>query len=123
MLAPRVYNWSKDLVLFSKPEWHQKEGIDILEKIKSKNIQIIDNKIDSFIGDEANGLISGVKLVDGSVIELSAVYTIPPMELNNEKIIRSLGCEIDEQTKLVKADALQKNQRSGCFRLGCFRLS
>lgn len=124
MLAPRVYNWSKDLVLFSKPEWNQKEGPDMLEKFKSKKIQIIDTKIDSFIGDEANGLISGVKLVDGSIIELSAVYAIPRMELNNEKIIRSLGCEIDEQSKLVKVDAFQKTNVPGVFVCGdaCTRM-
>lgn len=118
LMAPKIHNWSKDLVVFADPDWAQKLDAEAQEKFKSKNIKIIDTKVDEFIGDETNGMISGVKLADGSVVELNAVYTFPQMKLNNEDIIKSLGCEIDEESQLIKIDLFQKTNIPGVFACG-----
>lgn len=87
---------------------------DQLDYLKSKEIQIIENKLIEI--RHADGFIDGIHLDDNQFIELNALYVRPDSE-QSSKIPETLGCELN-QNKLIVVDMFQKTNVEGVFACG-----
>ncbi|MFO7446858.1 MAG: NAD(P)/FAD-dependent oxidoreductase [Ignavibacteriaceae bacterium] len=107
-----VSNLTKDIVLFTngKAEFTQ----DQLSRIRKHNIPIIETGIIEL--DHTNGILNNVRLDNGSVIPLTALYNIPAFEHHSD-ITKQLKCEMTDNG-LIKVDELQRTSIPGVFACG-----
>ncbi len=107
-----ITNWTKDLTLFTNGKSTLSE--DQLEKLASKNVIVSEKKIDQIIQED--GQMKALKFIDGSQVELKALYAKPDFE-QSTPLISELGCELKENG-YVEVDQLQKTSVSGIFACG-----
>jgi len=89
-LTKKVYNWSKDLAVFTN-------GIGRLEeeekvKLQAKGIQIYEEAIDGLEGE--NGQLRSVRLEDGTLIDRTGGFTTP-MWSHATPFAKELGCKLN----------------------------
>ncbi|PWB28390.1 NAD(P)/FAD-dependent oxidoreductase [Flavobacterium sp. HTF] len=107
-----ISNWTKDLKLLTN-------GKSILtsaqlQTLKKKNIEVVEEEIDSFIHE--SGKIEEIIFKDRSKIDVKAIYARPPFEQHCLLPIE-LGCELTE-TGLIKVDMFQKTTIDGIYACG-----
>ncbi|KIO78321.1 pyridine nucleotide-disulfide oxidoreductase [Pedobacter lusitanus] len=87
---------------------------DQYQSIQKNNIQIVEQKIDLIEHD--GGKISGIRLEDGTVYQLNALYSGPAFE-QHCKIPVKLGCELTE-LGLLKTDDFRQTNIPGIYACG-----
>lgn len=85
------------------------------QKLEAQGIRIFDSKISELLGDPHS--LTGVAFEDGSTLECDAAF-VGPEFLPNDRILKSLGCEINSNTNLVKVDELGQTSVSGVWAAG-----
>jgi thioredoxin reductase len=111
-MAKEIYNWTKDLTLFTNgPSLLSKEQA---EKLKQKGIRMVETEIQEFVHRE--GQLRHVALKDGTQVVLKAVYARPSYE-QHCTIPETLGCGLTEGGH-VKVDAFQRTTIVGVFACG-----
>jgi thioredoxin reductase len=111
-LSREIYNWTKDLTLFTN-------GKSILsqaqrEKLTEKNIQVVETGIREFVHD--GGQLRHVLLKDGTMVEMKAIYARPSYE-QHCTIPQALGCNLTKQGH-VEVDIFQRTSIEGIFACG-----
>lgn len=115
-MVPMIYNWTKNItVLTNGTKISSICSESEQNKLKNKDIEIIDKVITEFIGEAGN--LKTVRFSDGSTISLDCVYIHPPFKLNCEDILNKLQISIDE-TKLIKVDGFQRTNVQGVYACG-----
>lgn len=110
--ARLIYNWSKDLVLFTHGAVTLAE--DQVAKLKSRNIAIIEKNV---IGlKHKDGYLKALVLADGSNYPLTALFAKVAFE-QHCSLLQALGCEINE-SGLIKVDDLQQTTVPGVYAAG-----
>jgi thioredoxin reductase len=107
-----LYNWSKQLTLFTNGK--STLTPEQSEKIKRYNIKIIEAEIDSF--EHTNGNIERVVCKDNSKIQLNALFARPAFKQHCD-IPPTLGCELTAQG-YIKIDEYQKTSVAGVYAAG-----
>lgn len=111
-LAKLIYNWSKNLVVFTNgPHTIPAEA---RQKILDKGITICEKEIDRI--DHEKGQIKNLVFKDGTQHDLTALFAKIPFE-QNTKIPETLGCTITEMG-LIQVDGLQKTTVPGVYAAG-----
>lgn len=110
--ARLLYQWSSDLVLLTN-------GPATLtaahrEKLQQRQIPVIETPLNALL--HTDGYISGVKLSDGSVVEVEAIFTKPAFRQHCE-VPAVLGCTINEHG-YIQADEFGKTNVPGVFVAG-----
>lgn len=110
--AKLIYNWTKDLTLFTNgPIQLDPES---LLKLASKKIQVVAKEIEEIIHE--NGQLSHLKFKDGSIHELAAVYARGGMQ-QNTTLAADLQLELNEQGYIV-VDPLKQTNLKGVYAAG-----
>jgi thioredoxin reductase len=107
-----VYQWSKQLVLFT-------DGFSTLTEeqvkiLKEKRVNIYEAPIASLMHD--NGILQQVYLQDGNYYKVNALFARLPFE-QHCSIPANLGCTINEQG-FIQVDAFQKTSIKGIYAIG-----
>mgnify|MGYP002398697373 CR=1 FL=1 len=107
-----LYNWTKDLTLFT----HGPAGFshDQLEKIRKKNIPIIETPVDAIEHD--NGQVKAIHTQDGQSFPLQAVYH-KAETIQHSDIPEKLGCALTE-AGLLKVDEYRETTIKGVYACG-----
>lgn len=90
-LAKKVYNWSKDLVVFTNGEGRLEESEK--SRLEAKGIIVREERIDGLEGE--NGQLRNVRLEDGTLIERSGGFTTP-LWTHAADFAKELGCKQNE---------------------------
>lgn len=90
-LAKKVYNWSKDLAVFTNGIGRLEE--DEKAKLQAKGIRIHEEIIDGLEGD--NGQLRSVRLEDGTLIDRTGGFTTPVWS-HTTPFAKELGCKIND---------------------------
>lgn len=107
-----ISNWTMDLTLFTNGKSTLND--DQLAKLQLRNIQVIEDEINSF--EHIKGKLSNIVFKNGSKIPLKALYHKPAFE-QHCPIAAQLGCELNEQG-YIKVDAFQKTTVHGIYACG-----
>lgn len=107
-----IQNWTKDLTLFTNGKSTLTD--EQTEKLKSHNIQIVENEIAQF--EQHQGRIENIIFKDGSTLAIKALYSRTPFK-QHCAIPIELGCELTELGHL-KVDMFQKTTVAGIFACG-----
>jgi thioredoxin reductase len=110
--AKLISNWTNDLTLFTNGP--SSLTTEQAEKIRGRQIEIIEKEVDSF--DHQDGYLRGIRFKDGSDFPLRAVYSRPQFE-QHCPIPAALGCELTEQG-YIKIDQLQHTTVPGVYACG-----
>lgn len=107
-----LHQWSKDLVLFTNgpstlAAAHQ-------EKLQHYNIPIVETPVKELF--HTDGYISSVKLTDGSVAHVDAVFIKPAFRQHSD-IPTSLGCTLTENG-YIQVDEFGKTSVPGVYAAG-----
>lgn len=110
--AKLISNWTNKLTIYTSGA----STLSINEKriLADKNISIESLKIEEIAHN--NGVISELKLVDGSNRKIEALYARPFTEQHCE-IPKILGCELSESKHIV-VDSFQKTSIKGIYAAG-----
>jgi thioredoxin reductase len=111
-LSKEIYNWTKDLTLFTNGKFVLSK--DQAEKLKQKNIDVLETEIEEFVHN--NGQLQHVVLKGGTKVVMKAVYARPSYE-QHCIIPQTLGCCLTEQGH-IKVDMFQKTTIEGVFACG-----
>jgi thioredoxin reductase len=107
-----ISNWTKDLKLLTNGK--STLSSEQTEMLKKYQIEIIEDKIDSFIHEKGN--VQEIIFKSQSNIAVKAIYWKVPF-VQHCTIPESLGCELTEQG-LLKVDMLQKTNIPGIYASG-----
>lgn len=114
-MIPMIYNWNKNLTVFSSEQ--AIKNFYSMDELKKKNIGIISNSKIVKINGEGSQLRS-VTLKNGDKIELDVLYYAPKSVINMKEIIIRLGIQLDE-IGLIKVDkSSQSTNIPGIFAAG-----
>lgn len=110
--SKEIYNWTKDLTLFTN-------GASVLskeqtEKLKQKGINIVETEISGFVHND--GQLRHVALKDGSKVAMKVIYARPSYE-QHCTIPEMLGCALTEQGH-IKVDMFQRTTIEGVYACG-----
>ncbi|MFD1629376.1 NAD(P)/FAD-dependent oxidoreductase [Pseudopedobacter beijingensis] len=110
--AQLIYNWSKDITIFTNgPITFPPE---LVTKFRQKNIAIVDTEIVEI--QHNNGQLNHILFKDGSIFNLSVIYAGLDF-IQHCKIAEELGCELTELGH-IKVDAFQKTNMANVFACG-----
>lgn len=107
-----IYNWSKDLVLYTNGEASLTE--DQREGLERNRIEIVQKKIEGF--EHKNGQIRNIIFEDQTKRPLKALYASPAIKQQTE-LPEELGCEFTDHGR-VKVDLFQKTNIEGIYAAG-----
>lgn len=115
-MARLISNWTKNLVVFTNG--NSELSSDQTQKLKSKNIKIVETPISSI--EHESGYIKSVALSDGAKLDVTAIYTRPAF-VQQSDVAEKLGCEF-QPSGHIKVDAFQKTTIAGVYAAGdnCF---
>lgn len=107
-----ISNWTKNLSIFTN-------GKSALTEVQQKNlakhnIEIVEHKIVELL--HANGMLNKVKLENGVVHPLSALYSKPAF-IQHSDVATRLGCELTSEG-YIKTDQSQRTGIPGVFACG-----
>lgn len=111
-LSKEIYNWTKNLTLFTNGKSSLSE--EQVKKLKQKHISIVETEIQEFVHN--NGQLQQVVLTGGTKVAMKAVYAKPLYE-QHCAIPQTLGCGLTESGH-VKVDMFQKTTVEGVFACG-----
>jgi thioredoxin reductase len=111
-LSRLLYNWSKDLVLFTNGKSLVTK--EHTEKIKSHGIKIMEKEI--AVLEHTNGNIASVAFKDGTKEKVDTIFARISQQ-QHCTIPQELGCEITEQS-FIKTDEFGKTSVPGVFVAG-----
>ena len=110
--AKFIYNWSKNLVLFTNgPDTIPPE---LRQKLLDKGISIHEKEIERF--DHERGHLKNIVFKDGTQHSLTALFARVPFE-QNTKIPEMLGCTMTDMG-LIQVDDFQKTTVPGVYAAG-----
>ncbi|WP_425595571.1 NAD(P)/FAD-dependent oxidoreductase [Planomicrobium okeanokoites] len=98
-LAKKVYNWSKDLVVFTNGVGRLEE--DEKAKLEAKGIKVHEEMIDGLEGE--NGQLRRVRLEDGTLVDRAAGFTTPEWS-HTTPFGKELGCKINDHGGIATDD-------------------
>lgn len=98
-LAKKVYNWSKDLVVFTNGIGRLEE--DEKAKLQGKGIKIYEDIIDGLEGE--NGQLRSVRLEDGTLIDRVGGF-VTPLWSHATPFAKDLGCKLSEHGGILTDD-------------------
>lgn len=110
-LTKLIYNWSQDLVVLTNGLQLSKEGEAQLQK---HNIEIISDPIKYLIGSD--GYLQEIEFVTGKTIQRLGGFVAPSYYRPN-KFAEKLGCEIDEDGKVL-TDGLGRTSQKNVYIAG-----
>lgn len=111
-LVRLIDHWTKSLVLFTNA--HSLLTAEQDTKIRSKGIRIVETEISSI--EHLNGYMNAVRLQNGEIISLKAIYARP--ELVQHCVVPiELGCETTPQN-LLKVDMFKRTNTPGVYAAG-----
>jgi thioredoxin reductase len=86
-------------------------------ELSALGLTIVPDRVDRLIGDGEE--LEGVKLADGRVVPIAALYIAPPTKLNSD-IAAQLGCAIDDGPlgPIVRTDDLRATTVPGVYAAG-----
>lgn len=111
-LCKHISNWSSNLVLFTNGRSTLTKEQE--EKIRHKNIRIVEDEIASF--EHQKGMIKHIVMKNGSKEKVSAMFARPAFKQHCD-IPAQLGCEINEHG-FIKVDELQRTSVRGIYAAG-----
>jgi thioredoxin reductase len=84
-------------------------------RLEEFGVRVIDGTVSHLVGEP--GLLDGVALAGGTIIECEAVFAAPPRR-PNDGLLRSLGCAIDGATGLVATNDAGETSVPGVWAAG-----
>lgn len=111
-LSRLIYNWSKNLILFTNGK--STLTAEQTEKVKSHGIDIVENEISEF--RHQKGYIQRIIFKDGSEREISSVFARAGFKQHTE-LPGQLGCKLSEQG-YIQIDDFHKTSVQGVFAAG-----
>ncbi|GAA0992248.1 NAD(P)/FAD-dependent oxidoreductase [Subtercola frigoramans] len=95
-------------------------GIDLdpseRSRLEAFDIHVVTGNVSHLIGG-APATLTGVGLMSGDAVTADAVFIAPPQRAHDE-LLKGLGCETNEITGLVSADAFGQTSVSGVWAAG-----
>ena len=85
------------------------------DRLEAIGVSVTDAAVSHLVG--AAGSLSGVALVDGTVLECESVF-VAPRPRPNDDVLRELGCAIDPETALVATSATGETSIPGVWAAG-----
>jgi thioredoxin reductase len=107
-----VRQWSDDVVFFAHT---YALTVAEREQLDAREIQIVTGEVTRLVV-ESDRLV-GVELVDGRVVERTAVFVRPGIRPHPDGLLAGLGCQTDE-TGFVMVDATGKTTSPGVWAAG-----
>lgn len=107
-----IFNMTKNLTLFTNGKTQL--TIEQIEKLKSNNINLNEDKIEKI--EHENGQLQKIVFKNGNNVSLKALYAKIPFE-QNVNISQSLDCKLTEQG-YIQIDFMQKTTTPGVFACG-----
>jgi thioredoxin reductase len=107
-----VRQWSEDVVFFAHTSDPTTEELDQLE---ARGVRVVRGEVARLVVD-ADRLI-GVQLIDGHVIERTAVFIRPGMKAHADGLLNALGCELTE-AGFAMVDATGRTSTPGVWAAG-----
>lgn len=110
-----VSDWSPDVTLFlngaMQPDAEQRA------QLAARGVRIEERPVAAVLGDAPQ--ISGVRLRDGEVIGIDALFTQPRTHLASP-LAQQLGCEVEDGTAgpIIRTDAQKETSVQGVFAAG-----
>jgi thioredoxin reductase len=111
-LSKEIYNWTKDLTLFTNGKSNLSKAQS--EKLKEKNIAVVETEVQEYV--HRDGQLQHVVLRDGRKVAMKAIYARPSYE-QHCTIPQTLGCALTEEGH-VKVDMFQRTTVEGIFACG-----
>lgn len=112
-MVPTIFNWNKDLTVFSNNESLNAFGIEELTK---RGVKVITEPIVEVNGDAP--YLKSVTLASGDQIDLDVLYTILDPIVNLKEQIAQLGVEFGEDGLIKTEKPFQNTNISGVFAAG-----
>jgi thioredoxin reductase len=107
-----IYNWSKDLLVCTNGKsFHNEEHKRL---IQDKGIKIIENKIQSLVGE--NGQIEKVVFENGVSVDIQGGFVLPQLTQSSD-IAKQLGCEYNSQGG-ISTDSFGRTNIKGVYAAG-----
>ncbi|WP_410655269.1 NAD(P)/FAD-dependent oxidoreductase [Amycolatopsis sp. lyj-112] len=106
-----VWQWSKDLTFFSHT---QEISAEDRAKLTGLGVRIVDGKVSELAVE--NGKLSGVRLVNGELVERDVVF-VGPNFVPHDKLLDQVGCERTE-SGFVAVDPQGRTSVDGVWAAG-----
>ncbi|OXM48337.1 thioredoxin reductase [Amycolatopsis thailandensis] len=106
-----VWQWSKDLTFFTHT---QQISADDRAKLTGLGIRIVDGKVSELAVE--NDRLTGVRLVDGEVVERDVVF-VGPKFVPHDELLAQIGCARTE-TGSIAVDAQGRTNVDGVWAAG-----
>jgi thioredoxin reductase len=107
-----VRQWSADVAFFV----HTYDLVDDeRSQLEAREIQIVAGEVGRLVVEDDR--LTGVELVDGRVVERSAVFVRPRIRPHPDGLLAGLGCEVDD-TGFVRTDATGRTSNAGVWAAG-----
>jgi thioredoxin reductase len=104
--AHLLRQWSDDVTLFP----HTTEPTDEERAaLEARGVRVVDGAVARFV--------DGVELEDGRTFPVAALFMRPTLRPNGAELIRSLGCDVDEQG-FVRVDGSGRTSVAGVWAAG-----
>lgn len=112
--VPMLYNWSKQMRIFTSEQTVQALDASISDKITKLDIPVYTSKIVRAEGEGSQ--LAKVVLESGEEVSLDVLYMEATGALNNKDIIEKLGVELENG--LIKVNPFQSTNVPGVFAAG-----
>jgi thioredoxin reductase len=107
-----VRQWSDDMVFFA----HTGDlSSDDLVQLEARGVRVVRGEVERLVVDDDR--LTGVELIDGRVIERTAVFIRPGMASHRDGLLTALGCEVNE-AGFASVDATGRTTTSGVWAAG-----
>ncbi|MEV4774461.1 NAD(P)/FAD-dependent oxidoreductase [Microbacterium sp. LWH12-1.2] len=94
-------------------------GIELSEterhRLASFGVQVVDETVSHLTGDD--GGLDGIALTDGEVVDCDAVF-IAPRQRPRDGLPRTLGCDVDDTSGLIRTDGFGHTSVPGIWAAG-----
>jgi thioredoxin reductase len=111
-LCRLISNWSNKLTLFTNGQ--SSLSAEQTKKITSHHIEIEEAEMDTLLHE--NGKMNGVRLKNGSILSMEAVFARPVVEQHCD-LPQQLGCEITKEG-IIKIDEFGRTSVPGIYAAG-----
>jgi thioredoxin reductase len=110
--AQLVRQWSDDVIFFV----HTLDlTSDEFVQLEARGVQVVPGEVARLVVDADR--LTGVELIDGRVIERTAVFIRPGLRPHADGLVTGLGCEVDD-IGFVRVDASGRTSTSGVWAAG-----
>jgi thioredoxin reductase len=107
-----VRQWSDDVVFFA----HTGDlSSDDLVQLEARGVRVVRGEVARLVVDEDR--LTGVELIDGRVVERTAVFIRPGMASHADGLLTALGCEVND-SGFASVDTTGRTTTSGVWAAG-----